>query len=81
MAGALHRVGGRKTVLWLTGYFPIDVDDVQDSITINSAGITSSWPVKSASIDYQRTIDLLNGSEISVFLYRSLTARPGTIRM
>ncbi|MBI1739906.1 MAG: VWA domain-containing protein [Candidatus Koribacter versatilis] len=67
MATALQRADGRKTVLWLTGYFPVEVIDVQDSININSFGITSGFPVKSASIDYQRTIDLLNSAQISVF--------------
>ena len=67
MAGALHHVGGGKTVIWLTGYFPVEVNDVKDSINIDSYGIWSSFPVKPASIDYQRTVNLLNEAQISIF--------------
>jgi VWFA-related protein len=67
MAGALHHAEGRKTVIWLTGYFPVEVNDVEDSINIDSYGIWSSFPVKPASIDYQRTVNLLNDAQISIF--------------
>ncbi len=67
MANALKGANGRKTVIWLTGYFPIEINEVEDSVNINSYGVTGPFPVKPASIDYQRTIDLLNEAEISVF--------------
>jgi hypothetical protein len=67
MALALQHVHGRKTVIWLTGYFPIEVNDAEDSLTINGYGIRSPFPVQSASIDYQKTIDLLSESQISLF--------------
>jgi VWFA-related protein len=67
MAVALQRAHGRKTVIWLTGWFPIEINDAQDSINVNSYGITSGFSVKSASIDYQRTVDLLNDAQISIF--------------
>jgi VWFA-related protein len=67
MAIALQHAHGRKTVIWLTSYFPIDINEVEGSINVNSYGITSGFPVKSATIDYQRTIDLLNDAQISVF--------------
>lgn len=67
IATALQHANGHKTVLWATSYFPVDVSEVQDSINIESFGITSGFPVKSASIDYQRTIDMLNSAQISVF--------------
>lgn len=67
MAIALQHAHGRKTVIWLTSYFPIDINEVEGSISVNSYGITSGFPVKSATIDYQRTVDLLNDAQISVF--------------
>lgn len=67
MSGALQRAQGRKTVIWLTGYFPIEVNDAQNSINIDSWGLYSGFPVKSASIDYQRTVNLLNYAHISIF--------------
>jgi VWFA-related protein len=59
MALALQRVRGRKTVIWLTGYFPADVNEADDRL--------KNFPVHSVSIDYQKTIDLLNESQISLF--------------
>ncbi len=67
MAVALQRAHGRKTVLWLAGQFMVEVNEAEDSININSYGIRSPFPVKSATIDYQRTIDLLNDAQISIF--------------
>jgi VWFA-related protein len=67
IALALQRAHGRKTVIWLTGWFPIEINDAQDSINVESFGIESGFSVKSASVDYQRTIDLLNDAQISVF--------------
>jgi len=67
MAVALQRAHGRKTVLWLAGQFAADVNEAEDSINVDSFGIRSPFPVKSATIDYQRTIDLLNDAQISVF--------------
>jgi VWFA-related protein len=61
IATALEHVQGRKTIVWLTGYFPVDIAQGQDSITLNSR------PIKSATIDYQRTINMLNTAQISVF--------------
>ena len=59
MALALQRAHGRKTVIWLTGYFPADVDEAQDRL--------KNFPTHSFSIDYQKTIDLLNEAQISLF--------------
>ncbi len=67
MAVALQRAKGRKTAIWLTGYFPIDVNEAEDSLNINGFGGTSGFPVQNASIEYQKTIDLLNDAQISVF--------------
>jgi VWFA-related protein len=67
MAVALQRAHGRKTVLWLAGQFMVEVNEAEDSINVNSSGIRSPFPVKSATIDYQRTIDLLNDAQISLF--------------
>jgi hypothetical protein len=62
MAGALQRAQGRKTVIWLTRYFPIEVIGDENS-PINT---DSRFPA-SASIDYQRTVNLLNAAQISIF--------------
>ena len=62
MAGALQRAEGRKTVIWLTRYFPIEVIGDKNS-PINT---DSRFPA-SASIDYQRTVNLLNAAQISIF--------------
>jgi len=67
MARALQHANGRKAVLWLTGYFPIEINDTEDSLNIESYGIRSTFPVKSATFDYQKTIDLLNDAQISLF--------------
>src|ERR1022692_1669133 len=67
MAIALQHAHGRKTVIWLNGYFTVEVNEAEDSINVNSFGITSSFSVKSATVDYQRTIDLLNDAQISIF--------------
>jgi len=67
MAGALQRAQGRKTVIWLTGYFPIEVNEVENSINIDSYGIESGFHVKSASVDYQMTVNQLNYAHISIF--------------
>jgi len=67
MALALQHAHGRKTVIWLTGYFPVEVSEADDSLTISGYGIRGPFPVQSASIDYQKTIDQLNESQISLF--------------
>ncbi len=67
LANALHNAKGRKTAIWLTGYFPIDVNEAEGSLNIENWNTTSGFPVKAASIEYQRTVDLLNDSQISVF--------------
>ncbi len=59
MALALQHVHGRKTVIWLTGYFPAEVNEAEDRL--------KNFPVQSVSVDYQKTIDLLNESQISLF--------------
>jgi VWFA-related protein len=67
LANAVKGVPGRKTVVWLTANFPVEINPYEDSININSYGITSTFPVASASIDYQQTIDLVNAAQISIF--------------
>ncbi len=67
MAVVLQHAQGRKTVIWLTGSFPVEVNEADDSLTINGFGIRSPFPVKNASIEYQKTINLLNESQISLF--------------
>jgi VWFA-related protein len=67
LANSLERVPGRKTVVWLTGYFPVEINNYEDSININSYGIRSGFPVKSATVDYQKTVDLLNDAQVSIF--------------
>jgi VWFA-related protein len=67
MAVALQRARGRKTVLWLAGQFTVVVDEAEGSINLDSFGIQSSFPIKSLTVDYQRTIDLLNDAQISIF--------------
>jgi VWFA-related protein len=68
IAIGLQRAHGRKTVVWLTSYFPIEINDIEGSINVKSHGRTDSWfPIKSATVDYQRTIDLLNDAQVSIF--------------
>jgi VWFA-related protein len=67
MAVALQRAHGRKTVLWLAGAFMVEVNGAEDSINVSSYGIGSSFPVRSATVEYQKTIDLLNEAQISIF--------------
>ena len=83
LAAALQRAHGRKTVLWVTDYFPVEVNESEDSLNIQVFpegsgevhGIRSAFPVKSISVDYQRTIDLLNGAQVSIFpVYANLGA-------
>jgi VWFA-related protein len=59
IATALQHAPGRKTVLWLTGYFQVDISEYFHTIY-------RPFP-KSVIIDYQQTIDLLNAAQISVF--------------
>jgi VWFA-related protein len=65
LAGALRHAQGRKTVLWLTGYFPLDVTAREDGISLY--GHDPGFALIPESIDYQRTVNLLNDAHISVF--------------
>ncbi|HKS72754.1 MAG TPA: VWA domain-containing protein [Terriglobales bacterium] len=67
LAIALQQAKGRKTVIWLTGYFPVEVNENEDSLNINSFRTGSGFPLQAASIEFQKTIDLLNDAQISIF--------------
>ena len=70
MAGVLRRAQGRKTVIWLTGYFPVDVTAREDGIVLvgSRIGHDPGFALIPESIDYQRTVNLLNDAHISIFL-------------
>ena len=65
IAVALQHAHGRKTVIWLTGWFPVDVNEANDGLNIGTRVYDTA--ARSVSIDYQRTIDLLNDAQISIF--------------
>ncbi len=68
MATALEHAHGRKTVFWLSGRFQVDVNEAEDSVNVGSTGTTNiyyDW--KSFTLQYQKTIDMLNDAQISVF--------------
>jgi VWFA-related protein len=67
MALALQSVHGRKTVIWLAGWFPVEVNDRAERIVFFDRVGALSPIVSSASVDYQRTIDLLNEAQISIY--------------
>jgi VWFA-related protein len=68
MATALEHAHGRKTVLWLAGRFQTDVNEAEDSVNVGSTGITNNYyDWKSLTFQYQKTIDMLNDAQISVF--------------
>ena len=56
---------GRKALVWITGYFPLDVDS--GDLRFNGVAVTAEPHLKDLLPAYQRAIDSLNQARVSVY--------------